>query len=182
MHRDAISAPLEGDVHLAENVVARDDEVNRLYFLLVRILRTIIQNPRIGERMSVRSIDCLDYRLCASLVEAIGDSAVEISHKILASEGVKISGGVAQILARFHSVVFNTQEKALKALFGRDVALAEEVRDERVKMENTLHEVESTAQKQSAAVVPIVLTVASLLYRIFGHSVDIADLVMPKES
>jgi phosphate uptake regulator len=180
MHRDAISALLEGDVHLARNVVARDDEVNRLYFLLVRILRTIIQKPNVGEKMGIRAIDCLDYRLCASLVEAIGDSAVEISHKALAPKDEKITE-VLQLLAKFHSVVFDAQERALKAFFGRDVVLAEEVRDERKKIENMLHEIESVVQKQSV-VVPTILTAASLLYRIFGHGVDIADLVMPKGS
>ena len=181
MHRDAISALFEGDVHLARNVVARDDEVNRLYFLLVRILRTIIQKPNVGEKMGIRAIDCLDYRLCASLVEAIGDSAVEISHKALAPKDEKVTGEVLQLLAKFHSVVFDAQERALKAFFGRDVVLAEEVRDERKKIENMLHEIESVVQKQSV-VVPTILTAASLLYRIFGHGVDIADLVMPKGS
>lgn len=181
MHRDAVSALLEGDEHLAKNVVARDDEVNRLYFLLVRILRTIIQKPSIGEKMGLRTIDCLDYRLCASLVEAIGDSSVEIAHKALALSDMKITGEISQLLAKFHSMVFSAQERAMKAFFGRDVALAEEVRDERTKMESVLHEIESAAQKQPAEVVPVILNATSLLYRIFGHSVDIADLVMPKE-
>ncbi len=180
MHRDAVRAFLEGDVHLAKNVIARDDEVNRLYFLLVRILRTIIQNPSLGEKLGIRSIDCLDYRLCASLVETIGDSAVEIVHKVLALKGAKISE-VSQSIAKFHSMVFEAQEKALKAFFGRNVVLAEEVRDERAKMEQMLHDIESAAKKQSSEVVPLILVVASSMYRIFGHSVDIADLVMPKE-
>jgi phosphate uptake regulator len=181
MHRDAISALFEGDVPLARNVVARDDEVNRLYFLLVRILRTIIQKPNVGEKMGIRAIDCLDYRLCASLVEAIGDSAVEISHKALAPKDEKATGEILQLLIMFHSVVFDAQERAMKAFFGRDVVLAEEVRDERKKIENMFHEIESVVQRQSV-VVPTILTVASLLYRIFGHGVDIADLVMPKGS
>jgi phosphate uptake regulator len=180
MHRDAVRAFLEGDVHLAKNVIARDDEVNRLYFLLVRILRTIIQNPSLGEKLGIRSIDCLDYRLCASLVETIGDSAVEIVHKVLALKGAKISE-VSQSIAKFHSMVFEAQEKALKAFFGRNVVLAEEVRDERSKMEQMLHDIESAAKKQSSEVVPLILAAASSIYRIFGYSVDIADLVMPKE-
>jgi phosphate uptake regulator len=181
MHRDAVSALLEGDAYLAKNVVVRDDEVNRLYFLLVRILRTIIQKPSIGEKMNVRAIDCLDYRLCASLVEAIGDSSVEIAHKALALEDKRITGEASQLLAKFHSMVFDAQERALKAFFGHDVALAEEVRDDRVEMDRMLHEIEPSAQKQTSEVIPIILNATSLLYRIFGHGVDISDLVMPKE-
>ena len=181
MHHDAMGAFLEGDVHLAKNVIARDIEANRFYFLLVRTLRTVIQNPRLGEKLGIRSIDCLDYRLCASLVETIGDRAVEIAYKTLALKDVKIPGEVSQLIGKFHSAVFSAQEKALKAFFGHNVILAEEVRDEKVKMENMFHDIESAAKKQSAEVVPLILAAASSLYRIFGHSVDIADLVMPRE-
>ncbi|MDH5447520.1 MAG: hypothetical protein OEY24_01470 [Candidatus Bathyarchaeota archaeon] len=181
MHRDAVSAFLEGDVHLAKNVISRDVEVNRFYFLLVRTLRTVIQNPSLGEKLGIRSIDCLDYRLCASLVETIGDRAVEIAYKALALKDVKVSGEVSQLIGRFHSMVFEVQDNALKAFFGHDVVLAEEVRDERMKMESVFHDIESAVKKQSTEVVPLILTAASLVYRIFGHSVDIADLVMPRE-
>lgn len=181
MHRDAVSAFLEGDVHLAKNVIARDVEVNRFYFLLVRTLRTVIQNPSLGEKLEIRSIHCLDYRLCASLVETIGDRAVEIAYKALALKSVRISGEVSQLIGKFHSMVFEAQENALKAFFGHDVVLAEEVRDERMKMESVFHDIESAVKKQSTEVVPLILAAASSMYRIFDHSVDIADLVMPRE-
>ncbi|MFQ5758739.1 MAG: PhoU domain-containing protein, partial [Candidatus Bathyarchaeia archaeon] len=58
MHRDAVRSFIGGDVHLARNVVARDVEVDRLYFLLVRILRTVVQRPGLGERLGVRAIEC----------------------------------------------------------------------------------------------------------------------------
>jgi phosphate uptake regulator len=181
IHRDAVKAFLEGDVHLAKNVIARDVEVNRFYFLLVRTLRTVIQNPSFYEKLGIRSIDCLDYRLCASLVEAIGDRAVEVAYKALALKSVKVSREVLQPIGKFQCMVFEAQEKALKAFFAHDVVLAEEVRDERMKMESVFHDIESTAKKQPTEVVPLILTAASSLYRIFDHSVDIADLVMPKE-
>ena len=181
MHQDSVRAFLEGDAHLAKNVVARDDEVNRLYFLLVRILRTIIQNPSLSEKLEIRSIDCLDYRMCASLVETIGDRAVEIAHKTLTLEDMKVLGEILQLTSKFHSKVFKSQEDAIKAFFNRDVVLAEEVRDERRNMERMLHDIESAAKRQSTEVVPLILATASSIYRVFGHSVDIADLVMPKE-
>ena len=181
MHRDAVSALLEGDEHLAKNVIARDVEANRFYFLLVRTLRTIIQSPNLGEKLGVRSIDCLDYRLCASLVETIGDRAVEVASKSLALRNVEFSKEMSQLIANLHSFAFEAQQKALRAFFGHNVALAEEVRSERPKVETLLHDIESVAKKQKTDVVPLILAATSSLYRIFGHGVDIADLVIPKE-
>ncbi len=181
MHRDAVSSLLESDEQLAKNVIARDVEANRFYFLLVRTLRTIIQSPNLGEKLGIRSIDCLDYRLCASLVETIGDRVVEVAYKSLALKNVKFSKEISQLIAKLHSFAFEAQEKASRAFFGHNVTLAEEVRNERPKMEILVHDIESVAKKQATDVVPLILAAASSLHRIFDHSVDIADLVMPKE-
>lgn len=182
MHKDAMSAFLENDTNLARNVIARDVEVNRFYFFLVRTLRTVIQHPSSGEKLGIRSIDCLDYRLCASLVEAIGDRAVEIAYKAQVLRAAKLSAEAAKLMRLFHSVVYRAQEKALKAFFSHSVILAEEVRDERASVESMFHDIESAAKKRLAEIVPPILTASSSIYRIFGHSVDIADLVMPRES
>jgi hypothetical protein len=162
MHRDSVTALIEGDEHLAKNVVARDIEVNRLYFLLVRILRTVIQNPGLSEKLGILPIDCLDYRLTASLVEAIGDKSVQ--------------------LAELHKVAFDAHENALKAMSTRDIALAEAVRGERKAIENLGNEVESMVHRNYSNIAPQVLAAASLIRQIYDHGLDIADLVMPKTS
>jgi len=180
MHRDAVTALIEGDKHLAKNVVARDIEVNRLYFLLVRILRTVIQNPGLSEKMGILPIDCLDYRLTASMVEAIGDKSVQLAELAIELEGVKISKELAQQLLKLHKIAFDTHENALKAMFTRDIALAEALRNERKAIENQVKEVESMVHKNYSDIAPQVLTASSLISQIYGHGIDIADLIMPK--
>jgi len=180
MHRDAVTALIEGDGHLAKNVIARDVEVNRLYFLLVRILRTVIQNPGLSEKLGILPIDCLDYRLTASLVEAIGDKSVQLAESAVELAGSKIAKDLAQLLLRLHKIAFDTHENALKAMFSRDIALAEALRDQRRTVENLVEECESLVQKNYSEVAPQVLKAASLMQQIYGHGVDIADLVMPK--
>jgi phosphate uptake regulator len=180
MHRDAITALIEGDVHLAKNVVARDNEVDRLYFLLVRILRTVIQNPGLSEKLEILPIDCLDYRLVASLVESIGDQSVQVAEKAVELGGAKIVGELSQLILRFHKVVYDCHESALRAMFSRDVSLAESVKAGREKIAGVLREIELVAQAQPVEVASQVLATASSLGRIYDHSVDIADLVMPR--
>jgi len=183
MHRDAVSALVDGDVHLARNVVARDDEVNRLYFLLVRILRTVIQNPGLSEKLGILPIDCLDYRLAASLVESIGDQSVLVAQKALGLEGTELKKDVLGAVTKLHGFAFDAHEKALRALFDRDVALAESLRVEgRKRFVSVFQEVEGVVGSLSGEVAPHVLAVVSFLGRIFDAGVDIADLVMPKIS
>ncbi|MFQ6065031.1 MAG: PhoU domain-containing protein [Candidatus Bathyarchaeia archaeon] len=180
MHRDAVRAFVGGDVHLAKNVVARDVEVDRLYFLLVRILRTIIQSPGLGEGLGVRAIECLDYRLMASLVESVGDLSVEVAEKAVELSGKGLGKGVSEPLLRLHELVFGCHERALEAVFGRDVGLAEGVRGERGRVEELLGDAEQTVGG-AGGVGACVLAVAGLVGRIFDCAVDIADLVMRRE-
>ena len=180
MHRDAVTALVEGDVHLAKNVVARDNEVDRLYFLLVRILRTVIQNPRLSEKLGILPIDCLDYRLAASLVESIADRSVQIAEKSIQLGGAKTAEELSQLILKLHGVVYEAHENALRAMFSRDVSLAQSVSAEREKVAALIQEVEKAVHGQPVEFAPHVPAVISSMSRIYDHSVDIADLVMPK--
>jgi len=180
MHRDAVTALIEADEHLAKNVISRDIEVNRLYFLLVRILRTVIQNPGLSEKLGILPIDCLDYRLTASLVEAIGDQSVHLAELVMESGDIKIPRELTQTLLRLHKVAFDTHENALKALFTRDIGLAEALRNERKTAESLMNEIEALVHRNSRNIAPQVLAAATAMRQIYGHGVDIADLVMPK--
>jgi phosphate uptake regulator len=180
MHRDSISAFLDGDAQLAKNVVARDDESNRLYFLLVRVLRTIIQTPSLGEKLGVSTIECIDYRLVASLVEGIGDESVRISMKTVDLKNKKIDKELKKLFMKLHSACFQAHEEALNAFLAGDISLAEKVREIRKDIDGTFSEIEKVARQQSLDVVPPILSVASFLRQIYEHSIDIADLVVPK--
>jgi len=180
MHRDAVTAFVEDDVPLAKNVVARDNEVNRQYFLLVRILRTVIQNPGLSEKLGILPIDCLDYRLVASLVEAVGDESVQVAGLTVKLGKAQVAKELTQLLMKLHKVAFESNENALKSLFSRDVILAESIRAERKNALNLYAEIESAVQEHNSEVAPQVLAAASSISHIYDNSLDIADLVMPK--
>ena len=182
MHRDAVTALAEGDIYLAKNVIARDTEVNRLYFLLVRSLRTVVQNPKLSEKLGILPIDCLDYRLTASLVESIGDRSVQIAGKAIALSGMKLPKELLQPILRLHKLVYDSHENALRALLSRNVKLAQSVRNERKVVFSLFDEIEVAAGRLPADAAANVLAIASLVSRIYDNSVDIADLVMPKSA
>lgn len=178
MHHDVVNSIVNGDLPLAKNVIARDDESNRLYFLLVRILRTIIQNPSLSEKLGVSPIECLDYRLAASLIEAIGDECVCIAYKTVELKGVKIPKELKKLFVDLHIACFEAHENALKTFLNRNINLAEEVRNFRKKIEEEFIKIEKVAEDQSFDIVPKILASASFLRQIYEHSVDIADLVV----
>ena len=181
MQRDAVAALSDGDVHLSANVVARDDEVNRLYFLLVRILRTVIRDPRLSERLKISPIDCLDDRLVASFVEGLGDQSVQIAETARSLKGKKLSKKLADALSKVHNAVLYSHENALNALFSHDITLAESIRNKRAEVKGLIEETENLAKsEEDVNTLGGIVSATNTLQRIYELSVDIADLVMPQ--
>jgi phosphate uptake regulator len=178
MNRDAANSFVDGDLQLAKSVIARDDESNRLYFLLVRILRTIIQNPSLSEKLGITPIDCLDYRLAASLIEAIGDACVQVAAKTIELDGVRLSEELRKLLVGLQAICYEAHEQALKAFVNKDIALAENVRNMHERTETLFTDIEKVAKDQPLEVMPQILAASSFLRQVYEHSVDLADLVV----
>jgi phosphate uptake regulator len=177
MNRDAATSLVDGDLQLAKSVVARDDESDRQYFLLVRVLRTVIQSAGLSEKLSLTLIDCLDYRLAASFVEALGDVSVQVANVTLELSGVKPFEDLKNLLISLQAVCCDASDQALKAFVGKNVALAENVRSVRVKVDDISAEAEKAAGNQPLVVMPKFLAGVSLLKHVYELGVDLADLV-----
>ena len=177
MIRDAANSFLNRDKDMAKNVIERDVENNKFYFLLVRILRTIIQNQRLSEKFEITPIECLDYRLAASLIEGIGDACVQMATTALLLDDTPLSDEVRKLLAELQYACLDANEQAFKAFLSKDIALAENVRNMRARIEATALELKDAAKGSSVDLMPQILSVVSFLRQIYEGSVDMADLV-----
>jgi len=178
MTRDIANSFFNCDLYLAKSVVARDNESNRLYFLLVRILRTIIQNPRLSEKLRITPIECLDYRLAANLIEGLGDACVKVASSTIALKGIKLSDELRKLLFELQSACCEANEQSLKSFLTKDISLAENVRNLRGKIDTINSNIEHVAKASSVDLMSQILTVVSFLKQIYERSVDMADLVV----
>jgi phosphate uptake regulator len=87
MLRDTGEGLLKGDERLLGLVGERDDEVDRLYFLLVRATRVAVLHPEVAERHGLSPVDVLDYRVLATFLESAGDAVTELSRKLALVSG-----------------------------------------------------------------------------------------------
>jgi phosphate uptake regulator len=119
MIRDAASSFVSSDMDLAKNVIERDVENNKFYFLLVRILRTILQSPRLSEKLGIIPIECVDYRLIAGFIEGIGDACVQIAQSTLELKNTKLSDELRRLVLALQSTCVDANEQAFKAFYVR---------------------------------------------------------------
>ncbi|MEM4700509.1 MAG: PhoU domain-containing protein [Candidatus Nezhaarchaeales archaeon] len=180
MHVDAIAALKDRDEDLAESVIKRDDDLNRLYFLIVRQLRTIIQNPRLSERAGVSLVECLDYRLAARALESNGDQAVAIARSAIALSRYELPAKIVEGIVSLSEVVRKMQEEAMSSLFKMDIRYAENYvkKDLGSKAHALLEQLSQEILEQPLAVAIHLNEVVSSLRRIKENCVDIADLIV----
>jgi phosphate uptake regulator len=62
------------DIGLAKDIIAREKEIDRLYFLVVRQLKSAVEYQQIAEKLGIESQrDCLGYRIVVKVLERIAD-------------------------------------------------------------------------------------------------------------
>lgn len=155
------------DRSLLESIIIRDDEVDKLYFLLVRILRMAIQNPTLGSKLGVSPLDCMDYRLVASFIESIADCIVSISEKLLNWRDFNDTD-IENLKTALETLV-DIYVKSMEAFLARDFKKAELARTEKERFNGII----------SSINLGKINFLTPELMRICDISIDIADLVIP---
>ncbi|MCD4740555.1 phosphate uptake regulator PhoU [archaeon] len=82
MHEDAITALVKKDLVLANDVIERDDEVNRLHWLIYRQFSMLSMDPMRFKKIGVTQEDAAYYFLLGSTLERIGDHACILAKKV----------------------------------------------------------------------------------------------------
>ena len=82
MFRDTLNTLTSDDKSVLQTIPNRDDEIDRQYFLLVRLIRTTMVDKKLANALNLENIDILDYRIAANLLEAAGDTIVELANSI----------------------------------------------------------------------------------------------------
>jgi phosphate uptake regulator len=124
LQKDAVTALLEGDHRLAEEVVQRDAEVDRFYFYIIRQLTSAIGRSDRIQKIGLSSPRaCLSYRLAVKSIERAGDHATRIADIARVTTPVPKSN-VANSLLKMHNLADSVFKDALQALHTLDVPLA----------------------------------------------------------
>ncbi|MDG5775932.1 PhoU domain-containing protein [Haloarculaceae archaeon H-GB2-1] len=129
---DAVTALLESDADLSRDVIARDDDVDRMWHMVSRTFRTVLRDPGAVNDLAIDTETCFDYRLGARQLERIADHAAKIAR--LSLDVDVDEDAVFDSVATLHHVVSELIETAMSALLADEPAratdLATDVRTE----------------------------------------------------
>ena len=178
MQLDSVQAFISSNRELAKGVVERDEEVDRWYFLLVRLVRAAISDTYLLEKIKVSSVDCLDFRLLASYIENFADYAVTIAENT--QNGVTIPKEEQALLEKIGTSVNAMYLDAVGSVLSRDLKLASSVGPRFKDTKKQLSEAESRVAGSARPLVNHLVAVTIALNRMCEISVDISDLTITR--
>ena len=142
MLEDAIRALAELDHDLARDVIARDDDLDRLWLVVSRIFRGTLRTPKAAEAVGLPREECFDYHSSARQLERVGDHATKIGH-LTCNIDETLPADVIDAIDDLHDDAVEVIDTAMDALLTEDTdeasRLANEARtgvraiDERVR-------------------------------------------------
>ncbi|MDG7007942.1 MAG: phosphate uptake regulator PhoU [Nitrososphaerota archaeon] len=175
MLKDVAEALTRGDGKLLTLVGERDDEVDRLYFLLVRATRAAVVRPEVAERYGLSPVDLLDYRVLASFLESIGDAVGELSRKLLGGLGAKrASQEYAACVTKLKKMNELATQGFISRRAGRPRTISKQVASMAQEVSQTLASVAKKTEGDSAATAEILAS----LERVSRLLVDVSDLAV----
>lgn len=178
MQLDAVQSFVSSNTEMSKGVVERDEEVDRWYFLLVRLVRAAISDTYLLEKIKVSSVDCLDYRLLASYIENFADYAVTIAENT--GENVTLPKDAQMLLDKIGLAVNTMYKDAVGSVLSRDLKLASSVAPQFKETKVRLAEAESKVAGSARPLVNHLVAVIIALNRMCEISVDISDLTITR--
>ena len=118
MLEDAVEALIEHDDDLAQDVMERDDDVDRLWYMVSRVFRTVLRNPTAATEIGFPRDTCFDFQSSARQLERVADHATKIAD--LALELEEVPDSAVGPLRALHEEAATVPEMAMDALLTDD--------------------------------------------------------------
>jgi phosphate uptake regulator len=132
MHKEAMDALVNSDSILAKEVINREEEADRVYWLTVRLLLAAQQDRSIAEKIGIGNpLEIVGNRLVVKYLEAIADYAESIAtnvlgirKQVLERQAQEVKEPIVNILFYISELASTSCSKAMECFYTKDVKLA----------------------------------------------------------
>ncbi len=175
MYNDVVTGLISDDKSNLLTLSNRDVEVNRQYFLLVRLIRSSMIDVRLAGAFSLENIDILDYRVAANILENAGDIIVELG-SLIANSSLSNND-----LKQLHEIVKDFEPNAktsTNAFTQNNRALAIQAISQHNKYQERMSKFRTSLEKKKQSPIDY-LDLIHMFERITKSWDDLVDLVKP---
>jgi phosphate uptake regulator len=175
MFNDVSLALISDDRTNLQTMSNRDDEVDRQYFLLVRLIRSTMIDQRLAASFRLENIDVLDYRIAANILETASDTIVEIANAV---SNTTLSKNDQKKIYDITKDIESIHKKSIDAFIAQNRGLAIEAIAGHRKFQKKISDIRSSIEQKNQLQIDF-LDLIYMFERVSRSWADIADLVKP---
>jgi len=178
MLEESIRSVKDLDRGMAEEVITRDDEVDRLYWFVEKQHAMTRRNISFAAKMKTSWLESDSMLATARALERIADHATRIAHSLDLLGGSRIEGDTMKSLESLSAEAVSILDGSIEALFRRDSSQANECIERTAQLrERTNGFLDETMKKRGKVAVGLAFATESI-ERTGGYSSDIAEIAI----
>lgn len=175
MHEEAVKAFYEEDIELAKDIIERDTDVDRLYWMITKHYNMLLSNPRLVESLEISRERSLSYMLVSRAMERIGDHAVRIAENTVNMEN-EIDGDTKEEIQDESDLALEMLERSTEAFFKEDLDGANKAIDLGDDLDGLNHKLMSEVKQEKKKNVTPLSYILESVYRTGSYAEDISEI------
>jgi len=178
MHEDAITALATHNKTLADDVIARDMDVDRLDWLIARQTNMLMQNNALSRRMGISPGMAMNYYMLSRIIERVGDHAVRIAENTSPILDMNLDKKILEAVKKASTMSLEIFDRSVISFFNTDMKEANRNIESITALENICGDINNMVLKQETLVAIHIGYVAESIRRSGEYAADISETVI----
>ena len=178
MHKDAITALETRNKMLAEDVIKRDIDADRLNWLIARQTNMIMLHASLSRKMGISPDMAMHYYLLSRIVERVGDHAVRIAEHTLPIIDFDIDEKTLATIKKASTLSLEIFDRSIVSFFNADMKEANRNIESIQTLENICGEINNMILKQDTLTAISLNYISESIRRAGEYAGDISETII----
>ena len=178
MHKDVMASLEKKDKILSEDAIQRDNDIDRLHWLVARQYNIILKNASLAKKMEITIGKLSTSFLISRTIERIGDHIVRIANNVITLIDEKVEQNIIDNINSTSQIAIDTFNKSISSFFKGDIKAADDVIESVKKLEQRCNKINTLAIQQKGTIVVSFGYIVESIRRIGKYAEDISEHVI----
>lgn len=178
MHLDTMAALVKKEPSLAEDVISRDNDVNRLHWLVARQYNIVSRNMSLAEKMDLSVESVGYYYLISRILERMGDHAVIIARYVPNLITKRTDKEIIESLTSSSEMALKIFNNSMDTFYSKDIRLANQNIESVAELVRMCDDTESLARQHKGILAVSVGYITESIRRTGEYSADLSEQVI----
>jgi len=178
MHEDAITALETHNKTLANDIIARDMDADRLNWLIARQTNMLMQNASLSRKMGISPGLAMHYYMLSRIIERVGDHAVRIAEHSLPIIDVDFDKKFMNAIKKSSAMSLEIFDRSIVSFFNSDMKEAHRNIESITALENICGDINNMVLKQESLIALNIAYISESIRRAGEYAGDISETVI----